>query len=940
MHRVEPTPAELQLIAAIAGPIQKLNRLAQISILQALTSSPDALSSQLTNMARNGTVPSDLAQVVREIVRAMPLSGKLQGLAALIDRLVGEDPARWRLVIFTGRLETQTTIQAFLESRGLRVGIINGTSGLRNQDTIARFRSDPPKCHVIVSTEAGSEGVNLQVANVLVNYDLPWNPMIVEQRIGRVQRLASKHASVGIFNVMLRGTFEEYIVGRLMEKLQMAAHAIGDIESLLEASGVGRDGESEGAFDERIRELVVAALAGKDVEAATRQTEQSIAEAKSTLEREEQNINAMLGAMEGVDYVGPRAPVLPSVNRSMGAREFSLAALELLGGRVTAVGDDVHLVEREGAAEHIRFTEQAVTGVQSILYAPGAPAFLRLVSQITATGVHRVTDRDHSPGRDALDVARRWVESFGGAFTTGAVGTVRRCFDGTALILARATVAHDSYERLVAIDCSPSDHCGAPNRSGLEPLTRTIDDAAALGLNLAMVAEAAHRDEGISEFCRFYSERRAQETEAAGDDYQKRTKLEDEFTPRVNLVLVGLEGSLHRVIEVKTRYHVGSESEYESIIMAVPHLESVQDPPAIATCDKSLRTAPTSCLDHCAITGARVLRHVLLASEVSSRLAVPEATVMCAVSNKRVLLDEAEVSAVTGRRVALNYLKTSAMSGRRAEQEYFGVCEFSSTEVLTSELSVSEHSGRRYRVDEQARSAVSGRAGHRHEFVTCSETGKTVAAAEADQCEVTGRHVCRGLLDLCAVTGKRVVSSELIRCAVSGKRALKQLLVVSSVSGAAMLEDLAVRSTSGAFCGPLEAKTCAWSLETCHPDDLRRCALTGLAIHVRFANTNEHPSLHHLVELLDGVRRTGDKADVWERVAAEVAEALGKGRCRIEAATLSPDAHHLAASVEVRTMLGLRVRHVGVIYSLDTAALLGRIALGRRGRAGWVEGAG
>ena len=88
-------------------------------------------------------------------------------------------------MVFTGRRETQTTIQTFLEKLGLTVGIINGDSGERNQETIARFREDPPGYRVIVSTEAGSEGVNLQVANVLVNYDLPWNPMIVEQRIGR-----------------------------------------------------------------------------------------------------------------------------------------------------------------------------------------------------------------------------------------------------------------------------------------------------------------------------------------------------------------------------------------------------------------------------------------------------------------------------------------------------------------------------------------------------------------------------------------------------------------------------------------------------------------------------------------------------------------------------------------------------------------------------------
>ena len=105
---------------------------------------------------------------------------------------------------------------------------------------------------MIVSTEAGSEGVNLQVANVLVNYDLPWNPMIVEQRIGRIQRLASEHASVSILNIILRGTFEEYIVGRLMEKLQMASHAIGDIEALLEASGIDDDEEMARSFDEKI----------------------------------------------------------------------------------------------------------------------------------------------------------------------------------------------------------------------------------------------------------------------------------------------------------------------------------------------------------------------------------------------------------------------------------------------------------------------------------------------------------------------------------------------------------------------------------------------------------------------------------------------------------------------------------------------------------------
>jgi hypothetical protein len=229
------------------------------------------------------------------------------------------------------------------------------------------------------------------VANVLVNYDLPWNPMIVEQRIGRIQRLASDHASVSILNIILKGTFEEYIVGRLMEKLQMASHAIGDIEALLEASGIDDDEDSGGSsFDEKIRQLVLAALAGKDVEKATRQAEQSIINAKAKLEEEEATINDMLGSMDGAEYVGPRAPKLPPIVRSMDARDFTLAALRSLGAQVTPSGPGRYLVEQDGGREWIRFDEANAPGLRATLYAPGSAPFSRLVSQMIATGVHQV----------------------------------------------------------------------------------------------------------------------------------------------------------------------------------------------------------------------------------------------------------------------------------------------------------------------------------------------------------------------------------------------------------------------------------------------------------------------------------------------------------------------------------------------------------------------
>jgi superfamily II DNA or RNA helicase len=695
LHRVQPTLAELELIRVIAKPIQRLNRLAQISILYALTSSPHALMAQLTTMARNRTVPQDLAAAVCSIVGGMKLSAKLSGLGTLIDQLSRENPERWRMVVFTGRLETQTTIQAFLEEKGVRVGIINGSSGQRNQTTLARFRKNPPEYHVIVSTEAGSEGVNLQAANVLVNYDLPWNPMIVEQRIGRVQRLASEHASVSILNLILKGTFEEFIVGRLMEKLQMASHAIGDIESLLEASGIDDEDES---FDERIRQLVLAALAGKNVEKATRQAEQSILEAKTKLQSEEENINAMLGSMDGAEYVGPRAPKLPPHIRSMEARDLTLAALKSFGANVIINDDGTYIVDQDDNREFIRFDEGAGGDRKATLYAAGSAAFSRLVSKTIATGVHQVEDADEDPVRQADEIARNWTETFGGTPLASKVETVRRCFEGKALLRVRATVAHDSYERLVEVTCAPGEHRAHTVRSGIYKLTPVIENASYVGVDSDLLADAAQRDPAIAEFCRFYMERRAQEVQAAGADARKRKKLEDEFTPRLEFSVVALEGKVHREITTEAQYRFGEAPPYASQLTIVPHTGAWVEAPEISRCEVTQQAAPRECLGRCAVSGASVLRHLLVVSEISNRSALGAHTLLCGLSGKRILADEAEQSAVTGRLIASSLLRTSKLSGKRAEPQHFGRCEFTGVDILTSELAVSDVSGKRYRL--------------------------------------------------------------------------------------------------------------------------------------------------------------------------------------------------------------------------------------------------
>jgi hypothetical protein len=306
------------------------------------------------------------------------------------------------------------------------------------------------------------------------------------------------------------------------------------------------------------------------------------------------------------------------------------------------------------------------------------------------------------------------------------------------------TVAHDSYERLVEVPCNVGEHQRSSGTSGLGPLKDSIDKPTSIGVDLALVAEAAALDPAIAEFCRFYTERKAEEIKAAKDDPRKRQKLEDDFTPRLEMTVVGLEGQMRRQIELRATYQLGDDAQYTSMLTVTPSTEALDQLPRMGQCARTGRTVPEDALGKCAVSRAQVMKHFLVQSGVSNRVALPDHMLVCGVSGKRIISDEAERSAVTGKHVARSLLKTSEVSGKRGEPEFFGQCEFTRVAALTSELAVSEASRKRYRADEQMRSAVSGKTGHRSEFIECSETKRALLPAEAEQCEVTRQFVVPG----------------------------------------------------------------------------------------------------------------------------------------------------------------------------------------------------
>jgi SNF2 family DNA or RNA helicase len=127
-------------------------------------------------------------------------------------------------LIFTEFVPTQAMLSGFLESRGFSVALLNGSMDLdaraKAQQVFAR------DVRVLVSTDAGGEGLNLQFCHVIVNFDMPWNPMRIEQRIGRVDRIGQRHV-VRAINFVLEDTVEHRVRQVLEEKLAIIAEEFG-----------------------------------------------------------------------------------------------------------------------------------------------------------------------------------------------------------------------------------------------------------------------------------------------------------------------------------------------------------------------------------------------------------------------------------------------------------------------------------------------------------------------------------------------------------------------------------------------------------------------------------------------------------------------------------------------------------------------------------------
>jgi len=174
---------------------------------------------------------STLRQV--DLVDLEHQDGKYRELRKFLKRELGQNPAE-KFVIFAYFRGTLQYLQRRLEADGITTSLIMGDMGDAKWDIVKDFRQDNGPS-VLLSSEVGSEGIDLQHCRFLVNYDLPWNPMKVEQRIGRLDRLGQKAERISIVNFSLEDTVEERILERLYERIEVFQESIGDLENILGA---------------------------------------------------------------------------------------------------------------------------------------------------------------------------------------------------------------------------------------------------------------------------------------------------------------------------------------------------------------------------------------------------------------------------------------------------------------------------------------------------------------------------------------------------------------------------------------------------------------------------------------------------------------------------------------------------------------------------------
>lgn len=223
---VTPSSSEQKLYQDLTNFLRatdlNLDKFSRTNLLMRAGSSSRALTESLKNLAKR--LQCDELKI---LIRRAAQIKQVEKALALVDLL---KQSKQKTIVFTTHKATSAYLAETFLDAGIPFAEFLGDMSLKQKDAaIDAFRDS---VSVLLASETGGEGRNIQFANCIVNYDLPWNPMKIEQRIGRIHRIGQTQ-DVFIFNFCLKDSIEEYILRILHDKINMFELVVGEIETIL-----------------------------------------------------------------------------------------------------------------------------------------------------------------------------------------------------------------------------------------------------------------------------------------------------------------------------------------------------------------------------------------------------------------------------------------------------------------------------------------------------------------------------------------------------------------------------------------------------------------------------------------------------------------------------------------------------------------------------------